>query len=247
MDRLKHDDESAHNTGGGDRNAEGDAFDPGWAGADQTQCQRIERHGDDGTAGIGALDAEFEHGQHDQRAGERHSHAQGQIDDTEMQCGGHVRRVDISEIDAEAMISEDEDQAEEERQAAHGLVAAALEGIVVELIERDTEPIEGRRDEHAAQHRVDVQGLIQHVDGIGTQDREGRMRDIDDIEQPEGDRGPAAQGGIEAAEQKPGNQGVREKLEGDDHRFSPDVGTPSFGEEAPTRSPAFYFRALSKG
>ncbi len=52
---------------------------------------------------------------------------------------------------------------------------------------------------------------------IGADDREGRMRDVDDIEQAERNGGAHAERRVEAAEQQPGDHGVDEERIGYRH------------------------------
>ena len=54
--------------------------------------------------------------------------------------------------------------------------------------------------------------LVDDVGDVGAEDDEGRMRDIDDVENAERDRDADGDGGIEAAEQKPGDQGIDQEI-----------------------------------
>ena len=62
-----------------------------------------------------------------------------------------------------------------------------------------------------------MESAAEHKHAIGADDREGRMGDIDDIEQAEGDRGADAERRIEAAQQQSGDHGIGEKRVGYRH------------------------------
>ena len=47
------------------------------------------------------------------------------------------------------------------------------------------------------------------------------MRDVDDVENAEGDRDAGGDGRIEAAEQQPGNDGIDQELDGKAHGGGP--------------------------
>jgi hypothetical protein len=110
--------------------------------------------------------------------------------------------VDVAEVDAERHDQRhfgNEHQAEEKGQPAHGIVAALLEEMMIDLIEQHAGAIECRRQQQAADDRVDIECAVEDENGVSADDREGRMRDVDDIKKAEGDGGADAQCGIEAA------------------------------------------------
>ena len=82
--------------------------------------------------------------QHQQRHQARHQHAQRQVDEPEAERDVDIRCLHITIVDAEDEDQHDlgdEQQAEEERQAAQGLLAALLQRQVVDLIDRPAEPV----------------------------------------------------------------------------------------------------------
>ena len=75
----------------------------------------------------------------------RHQHAERQIDAAEMEARADIDGVDETVIDAEDQDESDlgdEQDAEEEGEAAQRLVAAPLEGQVIDLIDRGAEQVE---------------------------------------------------------------------------------------------------------
>ena len=117
---------------------------------------------------------------------------------------GDVGGVNVGEIDAEQHDQRhfgNEHQTEEEGEPAHGIVAVPLEEMMIKLIEQHAGAVECRRQQQAADDRVDVEGAVEDENRVSPNDRECRVRDVDDIEQAEGDGGAYAQRGIEAAHQ----------------------------------------------
>ena len=64
------------------------------------------------------------------------------------------------------------------------------------------------------QDRVDAEASIDDVGDVGAEDDEGRMRDVDDVEDAERDRHADRHGGVEAAEQQPGDDGIDQQVPG---------------------------------
>ncbi len=102
----------------------------------------------------------------------------------------------------------DEQQAEEEGEAAQRLLSAFLEGQVIDLINQRAEIIEDRQHQNAGQDRIEAQPLVDDIGDIRPEDDEGRMRDIDDIEDAERDRYADRHGRVEAAQQDAGDQRI---------------------------------------
>ena len=59
--------------------------------------------------------------------------------------------------------------------------------------------------------------LIDDVGDIGAEDDERRMRDVDDVEHAERNRDADRHGGVEAAEQKAGDDRIDQQFEGNIH------------------------------
>ncbi len=108
---------------------------------------------------------------------------------------------------------DDEGDAEEEGEPAQaGVAAAPLEHGMIEAVEGQPDQEEHRHQQRAGQQRVHPV-LAEHVDAVGTQHQEGRMRDVRHVEQPEGDRQPDAHRRVEAAQQQAGDERLDQQLE----------------------------------
>ncbi len=108
---------------------------------------------------------------------------------------------------------DDEGNAEEKRNAAHGgIAAAALEGLVINPVGDEPEHEQKRRDQKPRHQRIDVVAVVEEKDRIGRQHQKGGMRHMGNVEQAEGDRQPDADGCIKAAEQHPGHHRVEQQV-----------------------------------
>ena len=127
-----------------------------------------------------------------------------------------IVRGDRALVDAELQDDQDfddEGDAEEERDAAHAGVAAALfEGFVIQPVGDETEQEEQRRDQQPRQQRIDPVMLVEEVYDVGRQHQEGRMRDVGNVEQAERDRQSEADRRIEAAEQHPDHHRIEQQF-----------------------------------
>src|ERR1700683_3012758 len=65
---------------------------------------------------------------------------------------------------------------------------------------------------------------IDDVGDVGAKDNEGRVGNIDDVENAEGDRNATGDRGVEAADQETRDDGIDEKREGKDHYSVPGPG-----------------------
>ena len=107
----------------------------------------------------------------------------------------------------------DEHQAEKEGEAAHRVVAAPLEGAMVDLIDDPAHAIEDRREDDRREHRVELEARVEHEGAIGAEHHEGRMGDIGDVEKAERNRRARGHARVEAAEQQPRHDGVGKEIE----------------------------------
>jgi hypothetical protein len=149
-----------------------------------------------------------------------------------VQGGADIRRLDQPIVHAEHQHERDlgdEQQAEEECQAAQGLVAAPLERDVVHLIDRRAECVERRQHDHRCQDRIDPPRRVGDVGDIGAENDEGRMGDVDDVKHAERNRYADRDGGIEAAQQQAGHHGVAEEVEGHFHYAASLANASSLG------------------
>jgi len=118
-------------------------------------------------------------------------------------------------VDAEAHDQPDlgnEQDAEEEGQAAYRLVAPPLESLIVNLVGRHAEQVEGRQQDHGRQDRVDAEHRVADIGDVGAKQDDGRVGDVHDVEHAECDRHADRYRRIEAAEQQPGNDGVDQQI-----------------------------------
>src|SRR6185503_12282245 len=106
-----------------------------------------------------------------------------------------------------------EQQAEEEREPAQGILAALLERGVVDLIDRGTERIERRQHENGGEDRIEAERLIDDVGDVGAEDDERRMRDVDDVEDAERNRHADRHRGVKAADQEAGDDRIDEQFD----------------------------------
>ena len=140
-----------------------------------------------------------------------------------MQARADIGRFDKAVIDAKDQDQRhlgDEQQAEKEGEALDRLLAAQLEGIIVEPIDRHSDHVEDRQHQKADHERIDRDVIGDDVGGVGAEQDKGRLRDIGDIEHAERDRDADSDRGIEAAEQDPGDDRVDQQIERD-HRPRP--------------------------
>src|SRR5205085_7502719 len=103
---------------------------------------------EDRPADKGVPQKDLQQRQHQQRNEARDQHPQRQIDKTEMQARADIGRLDKTVIDAKDQDQRhlgDKQKAKEEGQALDRLFAAALEGIVIDLIYRHADNEEDRR------------------------------------------------------------------------------------------------------
>jgi hypothetical protein len=116
LQRLDDNNEGSGQCGAGARNTESDPLDANRRDRHQPKRERILRHRDDGASDEGLSQKQFERGQHENRAGERHRQSQWQCNVAEIPGRGDVGGVDVAEVDAEQHDQRhfrDEHQAEE--------------------------------------------------------------------------------------------------------------------------------------
>src|SRR5271156_4689659 len=105
-----------------------------------------------------------------------------------MPGGADIGRFDVAVIDAEIEHERyfgDEQESEEEGEPAQGFLSAPLERDVVDLIDAGAERVEGGNDDDAGQDRIKPEMRIDDVGDVGAKDDEGRVGDIDDVENAE--------------------------------------------------------------
>ena len=156
--------------------------------------------------------------------GEGHQHPERNPDPAEMEALADVARAHeaiVHPVHEHEAHLEDEHDAEEERQAAERLLAGALEGGVVDAVYHHADEEEGRRGEHADQHRVEPKPAVQDPGDVRADDDERRVGDVDDVELAEADGEPDRHGGIEAAEQNPRDEGIRKEIDRKHRRAGP--------------------------
>ena len=108
---------------------------------------------------------------------------------------------------------DDEGDAEEERDAAHAGIAAALfERLVVQAVGDKTEHEEQRRDQQPCQQRIDIKAFVEEKHRVGRHDQKSRMGDVGNVEQAEGERQAKAYRGIEAAEQHTAHHRIQQQV-----------------------------------
>jgi hypothetical protein len=78
-----------------------------------------------------------------------------------------------------------EQQAEKEREPAQRFLAAFLERDVIDLIDPGSQHIKNRHHRDSSQDRIDPERRIGDVRNIGAENDEGRMGDVDDIQNAE--------------------------------------------------------------
>ena len=187
--------------------AEGPALDVHGIGSHQAQRTLVLRHRLDGAAceSAGKIGRESD-GQRERNA-ERNDHSLRDSHIAEhFDAGADIARLHHALVDAESEDQadlHDERDAEEKRYSPDALVgAAALEGEVVELVDRQAEHEEHRRQQEAREQRVHAVA-DQRVGRIRAEHEESRVRDVRHVEQPERDREPDADRSVEAAEEEP--------------------------------------------
>src|SRR4029077_6161680 len=111
----------------------------------------------------------------------------------------------------------DEQQAEEEGEATQRFLAAFFERHVIDLIDAGAEHVEPRRHDDRREDRIEAQRDIDDIGDVGAENDEGGMRDVDDVENAERQRYARRDGGVEAADQDAGHDGIDEQIEGKDH------------------------------
>ena len=129
-----------------------------------------------------------------------------------------VRRLHQPVVDAERQAEahlHDEEEPEEKDEAPQRLLAAALEAFVVDAVDHGAQHEEHRREEEPGQDGIEAEGAVHHVGRVRAEDHEGGLRDVGDVEQPEDERYAEADGGIEAADQQPGDHRVGEQVPGE--------------------------------
>jgi hypothetical protein len=132
----------------------------------------------------------------------------------------NVRRFDVTVVDAEGQLPNefsDEQNAENKGKAAERFLAAFLERQIVDLVDHDAEQVEDRQHDHADDHRIDAEFDIDDVCDIRAENNEARVRDIDDIEHTKLDLESGGHGGVESAEQQPGDARAYQQIEGNVH------------------------------
>ena len=108
---------------------------------------------------------------------------------------------------------DNERDAEEECDAAHAGIAAALfECLVIQSVGGKAEEEEERRDQKPRQKRVDIKAIVEEKHAVGGHYQKGRMRHMGNVEQAERDRQPEAHGRIEAAEQHTEHHGIEQQF-----------------------------------
>src|SRR5207237_925479 len=138
-----------------------------------------------------------------------------QIHDADMQGYANVGSLDVTKIDAEHQDQADlgdEKNAEEEGETAQRISATPFERQVIDLIDERAECIESRQHDNADDDRVDAQPLIDDVSNVGAENDEGGMRDVDDIEDAEGNRNADGDRGVKSAEQKARDQRAHQQI-----------------------------------
>jgi len=171
-------------------------------------CHRLDR-----PAGEAARQELMQQADHGDRCEERHQHPPRQRDAAKRQAGADVgrrHRAVISPGGEHQRHLGDEQDAEEERQALHGGVAAPLEAFVIEAVENHAEQEEGRNHDEPGQHRVQAEIAVQQPGREGPHDDEGRVRQVRDVEHPERDRDAQRHGCVEAAQQHAGQHRVQD-------------------------------------
>jgi len=132
-----------------------------------------------------------------------------------MQVGTDIGGRDIAIVDPEAEDEHDlgdEQQSEEEGEAPQRFLPMAFEGRVIESIDERAQKVERRQHDDASQNRIEADPRIEQIGEIGSEDDEGGMRDIDDVEDAERDRHPKRHRGIETAQQQARHQGVDQEI-----------------------------------
>jgi hypothetical protein len=85
---------------------------------------------------------------------------------------------------------------------------------MIHLIGQPAHGIKNRCDKDRGQKRIEVETLVQGEGAISSKHHKGRMRDIRDVEQAEGDRRAGSDASVEPPQQKPGDDRVGKKVEG---------------------------------
>ena len=89
-----------------------------------------------------------------------------------------------------------------------GTVISVNEGAAIANVELDA----GGQRHNAGCDGVEAEPGVRRIGDVGTEDDEGRMGDIDDVENAEGDRNARRHGRIEAAEQEPGHYRIKQQI-----------------------------------
>jgi hypothetical protein len=127
-----------------------------------------------------------------------------------------IPRLDVTVVDAEIEDQADlgdEQEAEEEGEAAQRFLAAFLERDIVDLVDGGAERVERRSQDDAGENRIDAERGIDEIGGIGAENDEGRVGDVDNVENAERQRYAGRDRRVEAADQDAGDDGVDQKIE----------------------------------
>src|SRR5580658_6510257 len=131
-----------------------------------------------------------------------------------------IGRFDVAVVDAEIEHERDfsdEKQAEEEGKPAQRFLAAFFKRHVIDLIDAGAEHVKRRRRDDGGENRIDAQRAIDDIGDVRAENDEGGMRDVDDVENAERQRYARRDGGVEAADQDAGNDGIDEQIERKNH------------------------------
>ena len=74
---------------------------------------------------------------------------------------------------------------------------------------------------------------LDDIGDVGAEEDEGRMRDVDDVEHAERDRDAGGDGGVETAEQQPGDDRIDQEIDVHAVSAGATVGTCAFVSGAP--------------
>ena len=144
-----------------------------------------------------------------------------------MQGRADIGRFHVAVIDAEIEHQchfGDEQKAEEERQPAQRFLPALFERHVVDLVDAGAERVKGRQHDDAGEDRIEAEIVVHHVGGVRAENDEGRMRDVDDVEDAERQRDARGHRRVKTADQNARDDGIHQEIERKDHYCVP---TPS--------------------
>ncbi len=171
----------------------------------------ILRHRHDRAAGEGSRQEHLHHARTSPAtAGTAPACAVG-FEHAEPQAWSNIVGLDVAIVDAEHQNQHhlgDEQQAEEKGEPAQGVLAALLERHVVDLIKIAP----SAKNAGSMMMLTKIGSMpkfdVDDIGDIGAENDEGRVRDVDDVEHAERDRNAGGDGGIEAAEQQPGDDSI---------------------------------------